>query len=250
MAVRKTRAPRRARRKAPMRKRMLKKRNNIADQATLSEMRTLAPVLTNQTYVYDNIQLADFRRATQVAQAYQRFRMTGVKVTFKPAYDTYSTATPNQKPYLYYIIDKSGSMPDNFTLEGLKQAGARPIALDEKPLSVRWTPAVLNETLNAAGAGSASGFKVSPFLVTNGNATNPGPWIPSIVSHLGLKFYIEQAGAVQTTTVEIEVQFQFVKPIWPALAAGNALPMVYAIPDASPDGVEGGTDGITIPLGQ
>lgn len=238
---------RRSKRSQP-RKRMMKKRNNIADRASLSEMRTLQSVVSSQTYVYDQIQLADFRRATQVAQAYQRFRMTGVKVTFKSAYDTYSQATPNQKPYLYYIIDKSGSMPDNFTLEGLKQAGARPIALDEKPVSVTWTPAVLNETLNAAGAGSASGFKVSPLLATNGNATNPGVWIPSTVAHLGLKFYIEQGGAAQTTTVEIEVQFAFSKPIWPVLAASNALPMVYATPDASPDGIEGGTDGITIPL--
>lgn len=246
MPPRKSTKPRRQPRKSKGRKG--RKVRNIAEKATLSCVRTLAQSVTNQTYVFDNIQLGDFQRAVQVAQAYQRFRMTGVKVTFKPAYDNYSQATPLQKPNLYYIIDKSGSIPDNFTLEGLKQSGARPVAFDEKPIHVMWKPSVLNETLNAAGAGSASGYKVSPYLATNGNATNPGAWIPSTVAHLGLKWYMEQGGGNTTINVEIEVQFEFTKPVWPALAAAAALPMVYAKLDASPDGVEGGTDGITIPL--
>lgn len=244
--IRRRRAPRR---KAPMRKRMLRKRNNAKDMASLSVVRTFAPINTNAAVVYDNIQLADFQRAVQVAQAYQRFRMVGVKLTFKPAYDTYSQGGPLQKPNLYYIIDKSGSIPDNFTLEGLKQAGARPVPLDERPIFVRWSPSVLNETLNAAGAGSASGYKVSPLLATNGNATNPGPWIPSTVAHLGLKYYVEQQGGVSAVNVEAEVQFEFFKPIWPSLAAAPAVKMTYAAIDASPDGVEGGSDGITVPLG-
>jgi len=247
MAPRARRAPRRGR-KAPMRKRRMNRRNNVKDKASLSVVRTFNAINTNATVVYDNIQLGDFQRAVQVAQAYQRFRMTGIKVTFKPAYDNYSQAGPLQKPNLYYIVDKSGSIPDNFTLEGLKQAGARPIALDEKPIHVSWKPAVLNETLNAAGAGSASGFKVSPLLATNGNATNPGPWIPSTVAHMGLKYFIEQAGGVSTVNVEVEVQFEFYKPIWPSLAAAPAVHMSYAAIDASPDGVEGGTDGLTVPL--
>lgn len=236
-------------RKMKMARKGLKKRNNIRELATLSCVRTMALAQTNQTYVFDNIQLGDFQRAVQVAQAYQRFRMTGVKVTFKPAYDTYAQGGPLQKPNLYYIVDKSGSIPDNFTLEGLKQSGARPVAFDEKPIHVTWRPSVLNETLNAAGAGSASGFKVSPFLATNGNATNPGPWIPSTVAHLGLKWYIDQAGGVSSVNVEMEVQFEFSKPVWPALAAAPALSLAYAKLDASPDGVEGGNDGITIPIG-
>jgi len=245
------RNPRRAPRgrKGPMRKRrMLNKRNNVKDKASLSVVRTFNAINTNAAVVYDNIQLGDFQRAVQVAQAYQRFRMTGVKITFKPAYDTFSQANPLQKPNIYYIVDKSGSIPDNFTLDGLKAAGARPVALDEKPIHVTWKPAVLNETLNAAGAGSASGFKVSPLLATNGNATNPGPWIPSTVSHMGLKYYIEQAGGTSTVNVDVEVQFEFYKPIWPALSATPAVHMTYATIDASPDGVEGGTDGLTVPL--
>lgn len=236
------------RRPARKPRRGLKKRNNVADKASCSVVRTLAPANTNQMYAYDNFQLADFQRASDIARNYQRFRMTGIKLTWKPVYDTYSAATPQQKPNLYYIIDKSGSIPDNVTLEALKQAGARPHRFDEKPLSATWKPSVLNETLNVAGAASASGYKVSPLLATNGNATNPGLWILSTVAHQGIKWYMEAGGAAQTLNMEVEIQFEFFKPIYPTLAAAPALGLVYAKLDASPDGVEGGTDGITVPL--
>ena len=32
------------------------------------------------------------------------------------------------------MIDKAGAIPTNITLEGLKQMGAKPQALDEKPV--------------------------------------------------------------------------------------------------------------------
>lgn len=246
---RKSKAPGRPRKYVPRKRGLRKsKRNNVPDKASCSVTRTLALANTNQMYAFDSFQLADFQRASDIARNYQRFRMTGIKVTWKPVYDTYSAATPQQKPNLYYIVDKSGSLPDNITLEALKQSGARVVAFDEKPIHVRWRPSVLNETLNIAGAPSASGFKVSPLLATNGNATNPGLWIPSTVAHQGLKWYMEAGGAAQTLNMEVEIQFEFFKPIYPSLAAAPALGLSYAKLDASPDGVEGGTDGITIPL--
>lgn len=225
------------------------KTKNVADKASCSVSRTLDPAryVTNAMYAFDNFQLADFNRASDIGKCYQRFRMTGVRVTWKPVYDTYSGATLQQKPNLYYIIDKSGSLPDNITLEALKQSGARPHRFDEGPLSVMWKPSVLNETLNAVGAASASGFKVSPLLATNGNATNPGLWIPSTVAHQGLKWYMEAGGAAQTLQIEVEVQFEFFKPIYTILQAGvPAMGLMYAVQDNSPDGIEGGTDGITL----
>lgn len=221
---------------------------NVPDKASCSCVRTLAQASTNQMYSYDNFQLADFQRASDIAKNYQRFRMTGIKLTWKPVYDTYSSATPNQKPNLYYIIDKSGSIPDNITLEALKQSGARPHRFDEKPISATWKPSVLNETLNVAGAGSASGYKVSPLLATNGNATNPGLWVPSTVAHQGIKWYMEAGGAEQTLNLEVEIQFEFFKPIYPALASQPSKGLEYAQLDASPDGVVGGTDGLSVPI--
>lgn len=246
-SVRKSKVP--GRRRAP-KKRVQRKTMNVPDKASCSVVRSLDPAafVTSRMYSFDNFQLADFQRATNIAQNYQRFRMTGIKVTWKPVYDTYSAATPQQKPNLYYIVDRSGSLPDNITLEALKQAGARPRAFDEKPISVTWKPSALGETLNLAGAPSASAYKVSPLLATNGNATNPGLWIPSTVAHQGLKWYMDAGGAAQTLSMEVEIQFEFFKPIFTALAAQAAGGLVYATLDASPDGIEGGNDGMTVPL--
>lgn len=235
-------------RKAAPRRRVAKKVMNVVDKASCSVTRTLAPVRNNLMYSFDSIALADYDRAVSVARNYQRFRMSGVKVTWKPTFDTYSPATPNQKPFLYYMIDKSGSVPDNVTLEGLKQMGARPRALDEKPISVIWKPAVLGESRINAGIPQAANYLTSPWLSTNQNPTSPLAWNPSDVSHQGIKFFIEQQGAEQFFTMEIEVQFEFIKPLFPTLSAVPAGRLVYAILDASPDGVEGGADGLTIPL--
>jgi len=233
--------------RVPMKKRSSKK-GNAPEYASLSCKRTLALATGNQIYSYDNVNLADFSRAVQVAEAYQRYKITNIAVTWKPVYDTYSSTTLQQKPSLYYMIDKSSSLPDNVTLEGLKQAGAKPRAFDEKPITVSWAPSVLQDNLGAAGGSLASGYRVSPILSTNANPTAPGAWNASTIAHGGIKWYMETPGVVQSFNMEIEVQFQFFKPMFPSLGTGPALGLTYAILDASPDGVEGGTDGITIPL--
>lgn len=200
-------------------------------------------------FSYDNFQLADFPRAVQVAQAYQRFRIAGIRVTWKPAYDTYQEGVGVfQKPNLYYMVDRSGAIPDGVTLEALKQAGARPKAFDEKPISILFKLGVLGGELNLAGAQSAAGYKVSPLLSTNANATLANPWAPSTVAHQGLKWFMEQPGGNSTVYVEVEINFEFYKPIWQSLSSTPAQTLQFATLDASPDGIEGGADGITIPL--
>lgn len=233
-----------------------KSKNNAGDFASCSVKRTLVGGRMNQQFAYDSFSLQDYARAAGISQYYQHYRMSGISVTWKPTYDTYSSALvapgapgPLQKPNLYYMIDKAGAIPDNFTLEGLKQMGAKAHAFDEKPVTATWRPSVLQEDLNLAGAASATQYKVSPWLSTNANATNPGAWAPSTVAHQGLKWYIEEpSGSATAVLVEVEIQFQFKKPLMPSLAANPALGLQYAVVDASPDGVEGGTDGITIPL--
>jgi len=222
---------------------------NVSEYASCSVVRTLADVYQNNTmYSFDGFVLADYDRAVAIARNYQRYRITGIRVTWKPVFDTYSAATANQKPNLYTMVDLNGSIPDTVTLEGLKQAGARPVALDEKPVSRFFKPAVLGESRINAGIPQAANYIKSPWLSTNQNPTAPGVWNPSEVSHQGIKWYIEQGGAVQKVYVEVELQFQFMKPLFPTLAATPAQGLVYAKLDASPDGIEGGQDGITIPL--
>lgn len=219
---------------------------NVRDEASCSVTRTVAISNMNQMYAWRSFALADFPRAVQIAKAYQHYRITGIKLTFKPAYDTYAQGGVLQKPNLYYIIDKGNSIPDGVTLEALKQMGARPHAYDEKPIHITWRPSVLTEDLGAGGAVPVQ-YKVSPWLSTN-DGNDPALWNPSRVSHLGLKWYMEQPGGNSAVYVEAELQFQFKKPLLPALAAQPALGLTYAIVDASPDGVQGGTDGITVPL--
>lgn len=234
-------------RRAPARRMMSKTKSNVGEFASLSCVRTLAVANSGTPYDFSNFQLADFPRAVSVARAYQHFRITGIKVTWKPVYDTYSSATLQQKPNLYYIIDKSASIPTTFTLEGLKQMGARPRSFDEKPISVSFKPSVLQDSQSLVGS-VASSYKVSPWLGTN-SAPDSALWNPSQIQHNGIKWFMDAPGVAQNLQLEVELQFQFKKPLV-ALPAGptTALPVMYAVIDASPDGIEGGNDGITIPV--
>lgn len=232
--------------RAPMKKKYarkgLKKQRNTREYASCSVARTLAPADTNVPYSFDSITLADYQRAVAIARNYQRYRISSVKVTWKPTFDTYSAALALQKPRLYYMIDKNGSVPDNVTLEGLKQMGARPRELDEKSISVTFKPAVLGEARINAGIPQAASYLVSPWLSTAQNPTAPGAWNPSEVSHQGIKFFIENFGGNQQIQMQLEVQFQFIKPLFPSLAATPARGLTYAVLDDSPDGIVGGSD--------
>lgn len=223
-----------------------RKTSNVPEQASLSCRRTLVPGNGNTMYNVSNIALVDYPRAVAVSKAYQFFRIKSVKMTWKPVYDTYSLATLTQKPNFYHMIDKSAAIPLGVTLEGLKQMGARPRAYDEKPVTVTWTPSVLNDSQNSIGS-IASAYRISPWLITN-SGPDAVAWNASQVQHNGLFWYLETPGQTQAVNLEIECQFEFKKPLIDISPAPPALTLAYATLDASPDGVEGGTDGISIPL--
>ena len=132
---------------------------NVAEYASLSEQRTMSVsggFTTNNLYSLMNTSLDQFKRASTVAQGYQHYRIKYIKVSVKPTFDTYQTvgggpATISSKPNLYYMIDKAGAIPTNITLEGLKQMGAKPRALDEKPVPIGWRPSVLTVDMTAGG---------------------------------------------------------------------------------------------------
>lgn len=233
-----------------------KRATNVADYAGLSVKRTLlAPgggnFVTNVLYNLMNTQLADYPRAVQVAAAYQHYRIKNIRLTIKPTFDTFSGVGPAvmSKMQFYYMIDKSGSIPTNVTLEGLKQMGARPIALDEKPITISWAPSVLESAMYAPGLGNNNQAKytISPWLTCQNTPVGPGPFVPSGIDHLGIYWYNEQlvAAVAQPFQVEVEVQFQFKKPL-----AVNATGDVHAQPaqiaeiNTSSDGIVGGADGV------
>lgn len=238
-------------------KRRFRRSTNVPDMASLSVKRSMSTPQgtqfgSNTLYSLMNTQLLDFPRAVQVAQAYQHYRIKNIKLTIKPSYDTYQiiAGATTSKPNLYYMIDKSGAVPSNVSLEGLKNMGARPKQLDEKNIVISWTPSVLESAMYAGGgngAGQFAKYKLAPWLTTTANSVSPGGiFAASGLDHLGIYWYVDQlvntAGAQYS--VEVEVQFQFKKPLTTLFSATEAVPVIVARLNDSPDGVEGGGDGI------
>lgn len=232
-------------------------KGNTPEYASASVKVTLVPATgaafaANTLYNKINTQLSDFPRAVLLAQAYQHYRMSNIKVTFKPSLDSF---IPNQvpsatytKPYLYYMIDKSGSISTNSTLEALKNMGARPRALDEKPITVSWAPSILTADATNTTAGlaiAAAQYKISPWLSTQSAPGNPGAFAASSVDHFGLYWYVDSLLGGQSITyqIELEVQFQFKKPLLVLnTSSWSAIPAVVATLDGSSDGIADGRD--------
>lgn len=224
-----TMPPRRQRRARKPRRKMNRRKGhtNVADKAGCSVKIDLQPsgqphFSSNTIYSLTAIQLSQYDRAATIAKAYQHYRIKSVKLTTRIAYDTYQYDGTNNisRPDLYYQIDKAGVLnPATATIGQLKQMGARPRACDEKPTVITWSPSVLSEMESGPGA-TASSYKVSPWLSTSS----------SQVLHRGLFWYVAQLfGTGLNYTAELELQFEFKKPVWTALSVDSP-PAVEAIP--------------------
>lgn len=231
--------------------RRVKRSSNVAEYAGLSVKRSLdasgGNFTVNTLYSLMNVQLTDFQRAVQVAQAYQHYRIKKIAVTFKPTYDTFGVGS--SKMNMYWMIDKAGAIPTNISLEGLKQMGARPFQLDEKNHTIKWTPSVLESAMYAGGLNNAtpSKYRLSPWLSTSAVPVQPGVFVPSGIDHLGLYWWCEQLITSSATQyqVEVEVQFQFKKPLSFALqTASPAIGATVSQLNDSKDGIVGGVDGV------
>lgn len=261
----KRRAP--AKKRAPKRAAPRRRAPDVKDFGSLSCERTLVPAgggqfVANALYSLMDTSLSQYSRATDAAKAYQHYRIAKISVKFKPQFDTFilpattaGGAGTYGKPRVYYMIDKSGAIPTNITLEGLKQMGAKPHDLDEKLVIASWRPSVLDVAMTSGGAApltQPSQYKISPWLNTNATSVSPNVWNPNSVDHLGLYWFVEssQAGQVALTyIVDVEVQFQYKKPLSYNLTGNHvAVAARPAVLDASPDGIEGGPDGLTEPL--
>lgn len=239
----------------PSHKKRFSKAKDVPELASLSVKRSLVAsqgggqFAANTLYNQMDVQLLDYQRAVQVAGAYQHYRIKKVTMTFKPSSDTFIVGGQATKPRLYYMIDKSGAIPTNVSLEGLKAMGAKPKDLDENNVVVSWRPSVLEASLytQAGGGVAVSGnkYEISPWITTTANVINAGAFIPSAVNHLGLYWYVDMsvAGGYQYS-VEIEVQFQFKKPLTNLFSSIEAIPAQMAEFNDSPDGIVGGGDGV------
>lgn len=229
-------------RSAPRLKLNRQSKVNVPEMASLTCNRSMDPVVSGGLYTLNDVQLSSYPRAASVATAYQRYRITGVTITIKPNMDSFTSVAAGaaQKPYIYYIIDKGGNISNSITLEGLKAMGCRPHRLDEKPFTITYRPGVQYGVLDLGVGSQYQQYKTSPWLSCNANAPGaaPLPWQPSDISHLGVKFFIEQVGAVTTFNVDTAVQFQFIKASGLSpVSAVSGKELSYAVEDSSPDGV-------------
>lgn len=190
---------------------------------------------TGNVYGLYNFSLTASQRAMAVASGYQFYRIAKVHLLVKPnadTYDAYQVATlPNPPgyfgmPYLYYMIDKAGTLDGNGTsLTSLKAAGAKGIIINEKSVNIHFKPAV---QIGSSDSGSppgpapvlelAAAFKTSPWLSTNANAAEPGsPWAANSVDHMGITLGVEsqrQTGSWPAANVTITIEYEFKKPLW------------------------------------
>lgn len=212
----------------PVRRRGFRPAKNVAEWASCSETYSNinpnpgAPPLTNAMfpsntmYTKRDFALDQYTRASTIARGYQHFRIKKITMKFKPLVDTFTNSGALASvPNLFYMIDKSGSLPNNPTLPMLKQMGAKAHRFDDKSIVVSWRPSVLDLAATTPAAASAAQYKVSPWLSTNANQLGVGLWNPSTVDHQGIFWYSEQDVSVTPAyySIETTVEFQFKKPL-------------------------------------
>lgn len=185
-----------------------------------------SPSLVYQLY---NFALSNSPRATAVAQGFQEYRISKIELFVKACADTFDsngvgTGLSPSVPHFLYMIDKTATLLNNgSTSQTLKQAGAKPIRLDDKTIYIKWKPSVqIGSTEVIPGpapvAELSATYKTSPWLTTNANAAEPGsPWAVNSVDHMGISFAAEQPrGPVptQVASVSIRITYEFRKPLW------------------------------------
>lgn len=170
---------------------------------------------TFPVYYNTDIQLADFTRAPNIAANYQQYKIKYFELSILPDADTFAPGVASGKPYLYYMIDKGNAINQQATNQQLKSMGAKPIAMDEKPIHIRWRPAVLLSTQisTASGTTSAQRYNISPWLNTDEISVGPPTFVPSTVCHYGLKWFVENNGTPVNYTATLTAHFQFKKPL-------------------------------------
>lgn len=183
----------------------------------------------NIVYGLYNFALSNCDRAVQIAQGYQEYRITKIEVKIKANSDTYSIGTSTARssvPYLYYLIDKTGTMFYNqINFNSLRDGGAKAIRIDDKTRTIVFKPAVLQQGFDAnSGLAPWSSYRISPWLTTNANNMSiSNPWTANSTDHLGLSLGLEQeetAAGVASFDMDFVVHYQFRKPRNLSVATG------------------------------
>lgn len=178
---------------------------------------SVAKNTTAGTFHNTDIQLQDFTRAPIIASQYQYFRIKYLELTILPDFDTFIPGGPGTqgKPTFYYMLDKGNAISPDTTNQQLKSMGAKPIALDDKSIKIRWKPGVLLATqiVTSSGTTSAQKYMVSPWLNTDAQTASGTTFEPSQVCHYGIAFFAENVGGSMTYSATLTAHFEFKKPL-------------------------------------
>lgn len=208
------------RRRRTTRKPLRRRRGGVSERASCKEIYTIDNMSSNTPYKDIEQNLGLYKRASQIAQNYQFFRIKYIKYKFLCRYNTYQATTAEATafplPYLHYMIDKAGALPTATSIAQLKAEGSVPVKFT-KDLTVAWKPGV-SLTTEAANSTQqySTAYKVSPWLMTNLEPGQAG-WTVNDTDHKGLYWYMETAGLPGDGSyefdAEVEVFFEFKKPL-------------------------------------
>jgi len=182
------------------------------ETAKMKETISLEDLKTNTAYDA-SVKLQDFTRALDIADNFQEYRITKVVYKYTPLFDTFiDTAGSNSLPYLYssrQILPP----PASFGIAYLKALGAKPRRLDDKTLTVSYTPnvnAVMTSDLSG-GVIQSTSPRYKPWISTHIYTTTTSM---DNTNHYGHQFWIDQlqAAAGNQCSLEVTAHFEFRKP--------------------------------------
>lgn len=211
----------RRKRRAPMRRRGMKKYNSPlakSEFASMKETHSFATLESNTAFFDYQNSLARYQRASQIGHNFREFRITKLEYQFIPLVDTFTpgdlTAGTGTVPQLYWMIDKTGNFSDFNTAEDLQQAGAKPRRLDDKTVRISMKPAVLDYVYDKNNSTNSWARPItSPWLSCdkfNDTGTTTS-YAPSSIDHLGLAWIVDAPPSIKYV-VKVTAYFQFRKP--------------------------------------
>lgn len=192
-------------------------RGNVPEWASLSETVQISDGAVNTIYNNNDVQLAMFDRASAVAQGYQFFRIKKLTWAYKPLLDTFPSTGNTLVPYLYWVINKSGTEYPGLNLAWFVANGAKPIRFDDKTIRISYKPSVALDVLEAgvpAVTQQPNMPKTSPWLNTTKDAFLTQGFAASQVSHTGHYLTIDSPASAMTMNYELTLtaEFEFKKP--------------------------------------
>ena len=154
-------------------------------------------------------------RAQALAKLFGEYRIRSITYTYRPLFDTYSSSlpgagnSPNSVPTLYWRMNRYGDTPAAFNGDYMRAMGAKPIRLDDKQVTIRYRPNVIQNQQNVAGNTTAT-IKLSPWLSTD-DIVQDNNFNVSTAEHYGHSLFVEGGGA---GTARGMVAYQDVKVVY------------------------------------